>query len=113
MLSNLRSVHFLKAVFPTQFPGFQKTEPIKRGQLVGFCDSTGFSNIDHVHIGRYEFKNGAIINQDNGYGGSIDWTADLLPETDFIHFMSNAQFVHKTGTAEYGFYLPATNPESK
>ena len=104
--------HFQRLALPSQNYGFAKVVPIARGQLLGFCNSTGFSNIDHVHIGKYEYHFGQLLNSGNGYGGSINWTADLLPESDFIHNMSNAVFVHKAGTAEYGWYIPDISPDA-
>lgn len=104
--------HFSKRVFPDISFGFNKNIPIKRGQLVGFVGSTGYSNANHVHIGKYQYQNYQLTNLGNGYAGALDFTADLLPREDFIGYMSNVIFAHKAGTQEYGFWVPATSPET-
>ena len=40
----------------------------------------------------------------------IMWQASIKINT--LINMSNAEFVHKAGTQEYGFYLPATNQDA-
>ena len=48
-------------------------QKVKRGDLLGYCDSTGISGGDHNH---FELKprdeNGVNIYQDNGYYGAVD-----------------------------------------
>lgn len=55
-----------------------KPMPVKRGDIIGYADNTGFSLGDHLHFGlkpvAYKEKAATWWNtkQDNGYGGAID-----------------------------------------
>lgn len=78
---------------------------VKQGDLIGYVDSTGFSTGNHLHFGIRKIINGAVVDYNNGYFGYID------PEP-FFEPMTNTIFVHKAGTAEYGFYVPATSEDT-
>ena len=53
--------------------------PVKRGDIIGYADNTGFSNSDHLHfgikpvalVGESLFTSGPLL-PDNGYKGAID-----------------------------------------
>jgi len=52
--------------------------PVKKGEVVGYADNTGFSSGDHLHYGLKPMKGGESpstwwnVEQNNGYGGGID-----------------------------------------
>lgn len=53
-----------------------KTGPVRLGDLIGECDSTGASTGPHLHLGiRQELRNGnswVVHNYNNGYLGYLD-----------------------------------------
>lgn len=53
-------------------------QKFKAGQEIGKVGSTGFSTGPHVHLGLKQFKNGVLLNQNNGYFGFIDPMPYLL-----------------------------------
>lgn len=73
-----------------------KSTPVKRGELIGYGNNTGFSNGDHLHYGLKPVKTGKApkqgdapdlnigkwknVEQDNGFLGSIDPTPYLEGE---------------------------------
>lgn len=87
-----------------------KSRFVRAGQVIGYVNSTGNSSGHHLHFDIREMTdNGSTVNINNGYGGAID------PEPLMLNKeapMSNVIFVHKEGTSEYGFYVPATLVET-
>lgn len=46
---------------------------VKRGQLLGYGDNTGYSTGHHLHYGLKLLDNsGNVLNRDNGYDGCVD-----------------------------------------
>lgn len=46
--------------------------PVKRGDIIGYVDSSGYSTGHHLHFGIRKLKDGAVLDYDNGYLGYID-----------------------------------------
>lgn len=83
---------------------FDKTRPIKAGEIIGYCGISGFTTGPHLHSGLHEqLENGTRLNIKNGYNGAID-------HREFIFPMTNAKLVKKG--SEYGFYFPKTNEQT-
>lgn len=80
-----------------------KNRKVKRGDVIGYVGNTGFSTGPHLHFGLRKLLNGNVVDYNNGYFGCVD------PGLYFRKTMSNTQFIHKAGTQEYGFYVPATS----
>lgn len=45
---------------------------VKQGDVIGYVDSTGSSSGHHLHFGLRKYKNGQLLNYNNGYKGGID-----------------------------------------
>ena len=77
-----------------------KGQEVKAGDLIGWCDNTGFSSGDHLHLEMKPVEKNSSgkwynILQNNGYYGSVD----CLP-----HFVVDAPIVEQpfTTTLRYG-----------
>lgn len=71
---------------------------LHNGQKCIIAKSSWCNSVKEHHIKENYFNAGMTFNA---------WT--LIPRKDT---MSNTTFVHKVGTSEYGFYVPATSEES-
>ena len=109
-------------------------QPIKDGEIIGYMGNSGYviSN-GIVHYGEADPTKGGThlhlttrwlqdvssgeqanyfinskgyidINKGNGFNGAFD--------PNKLFYMSNVIFVHKEGTDEFGFYVPATSEEA-
>jgi murein DD-endopeptidase MepM/ murein hydrolase activator NlpD len=48
-------------------------DPVSTGQLIGYCDNTGYSSGDHLHFDIKQCDRwGNTVNKDNGYLGAIN-----------------------------------------
>ena len=57
--------------------------PIKFGQFLGNCDSTGASSGNHLHWSmKFVAKNSLTLDNDNGYYGAVDFSAWF--ENEFV-----------------------------
>jgi hypothetical protein len=67
--------HFEDTMFPDQpYNITARTRFLKKGELVGHVDTTGFSTGNHLHFGLrlVDPKTLQILNYDNGYKGGVD-----------------------------------------
>ena len=94
-----------------EYNWYDKNHPVKKGDLIGYVDSSGFSTGHHLHWGLYEMtSNGATINLQNGYGGAIDpmpFVKDNVME--WYKIEGEQTLVVKNFDGKY--YLLATEPE--
>ncbi len=52
---------------------YSKRKDVGRGDIIGYADNTGYSTGTHLHFGiKPVSRNGANLEQDNGYAGAID-----------------------------------------
>lgn len=110
-----------------------KSVPVKRGELIGYGNNTGFSSGDHLHFGLKPIKTGkkvkstdapdynigkwVNVEQDNGFLGSIDPTPYLeseqtVPGTS-VGFTTAIQNLLKGGLSGVVFYAALAILNSK
>lgn len=69
---------FTSPVFRYRIATKGKGMPVKKGDIIGYADNTGFSNGDHLHFSLKPVSKGESngtwwnTKQNNGYGGAID-----------------------------------------
>lgn len=88
----------------------EKGHAVKRGQVIGYVDSTGFSTGNHLHLGMYEYdQNGNKLNSNNGYGGAIDPMPFIRNKMEIFKILGEETLVVKNLDGKY--YPIATGPE--
>ena len=74
------------------------------GEVIGYADSTGYSTGSHLHFGLRFYKNGEIINKNNGYLGYVDpmpFMKILVPK-----------WIGYSHSKQKDFYLPLPDMET-
>lgn len=95
--------HFQKVNYPDiPWDINRRNYPVKRGQVIGYVDSTGNSSGNHLHFTLRKYINGQL-NLNNGFQGAIDPAPYFTP-------MSNVK-IAKRGQ-EYGYYIPCNSQEA-
>jgi murein DD-endopeptidase MepM/ murein hydrolase activator NlpD len=65
--------HMLSTALPDVPYNFNdRRYKVKRGDILGYVDSTGASTGDHLHVSLYQYKDGVRLNNNNGFGGALD-----------------------------------------
>lgn len=63
-------------IYDTVYGHFQKHEGreryVKTGEIIGYVNSSGFSTGNHLHFGLRLWKDGKVLDYNNGYLGYID-----------------------------------------
>ena len=55
--------------------GVYDGQVVKKGQIIGYCDSTGASTATHLHWSmKFCLPDGTAMYKNNGYNGAIDFT---------------------------------------
>ena len=85
-------------------------EEVKRGQIIGLADNTGYSSGTHLHFMlKQTNQNGSTINGDNSYFGAIDpwphlvWFKNMTEE-DVKHLYALA-FYRLPDATELGYWV--------
>lgn len=90
---------------------FYRGYPVRKGELIGHVDSTGFSFGHHLHFGLYEYKNGVKLNANNGYGGAIDPMPFLPKEYPTKEFKNMGQIAKQAKGQERRLVIKASTWE--
>jgi len=64
-------------------------QEVKRGEVLGLVDSTGYSTGDHLHWGIRMYKDADIVDYNNGYYGYFDFSALYKPVPDAVFEVDN------------------------
>lgn len=102
-----------------------KSVPVKKGDLIGFADSTGLSTGDHLHFALKPMKPGKAyksgdapdlnigswvnIEQNNGYLGAIDPTPYL--DGTFVYTTDTTKSATTPATFTKDLYLGVSDPQ--
>jgi hypothetical protein len=91
--------HLQRFVDPNEFEWDwdKKNVRVKKGEIIGYADSTGFSTGNHLHFGLYPMnEDGTSFLKNNGYGGAVD-------PLSYLKGLPMIYFAHVEGTSEFGF----------
>ncbi len=81
------------------------TQPVKKGDIIGYVDSTGFSTGNHDHYGLRQYDlNYKLLNYNNGNLGYID-PLKYLKDSNMNQFVQTMNF---EGTV--GVFIPVSDP---
>lgn len=78
--------------------------PVRAGDVIGYVDSTGFSTGNHLHISLREWDANTVINQNNGFGGSIDPFPYIIKQSKMARVINDKGTIFlEFGDKEHGF----------
>jgi hypothetical protein len=90
--------HFLSVEFPDIPWDFSLRKwPVRAGQRIGLCDSTGDSSGHHVHVTLRPYP----LNTGNGFGGAVDPAPYLAPITERPQMNQTKVVLSKDGKTVY------------